>query len=129
MAQLKDIVRDRNRSHTVAPAPELADELFRRKAAVSDKHAATMDGRLIRRFSMSGTGQRGTVRFRGAEFAPMYFEVLYEDGSSELADSRGLRALRPYPQGTKKPNSTDSSLTFAPPLKKATFSTNARKRK
>ena len=108
LTQLKDVVRDRSKSHVVAPAQELSDSLFKRRTAVADKNAASRDGLLVRRVSTTKAGTElfkwGAVKFRGAEAGPMYFEVLYDDGSSELADLRGLRALRPFPKGTVRPS-------------------------
>ena len=41
LSQLKDAVRDRSKSHLVAPAAELGDTLFKRRTAVADKNAAS----------------------------------------------------------------------------------------
>ena len=74
------------KSHTVAPAPELADELYKHRAAVADEHVATMYSQLIHRLSMSGTGQSGTVRFRRADFAPLYLR-----GCTRMAHRTSMR--------------------------------------
>ena len=119
LAQLKDVVRDRTRSHVVALAAELGDTLFKRRTAVADKNAASRDGLLVRRASTTKTGTEvfkwGAVKFRGAESGPMYFEILYDNGTSELTDLRGLRALRPFPKGTIRPAElTDSDTPTVP---------------
>ena len=45
----------------------------------------------------------GVVHCRDAVHRPHYFEIRYDDGTTEITDARGLRVLRPLPKGTVRP--------------------------
>ena len=82
--------------------------MFRQKSAAADKHATLQEGRLIRRASTKKGGKEvvkwGVVHCRDAAIhRPNYFEIHYDDGTTEVTDARGLRALRPLPSGTVRP--------------------------
>jgi hypothetical protein len=106
--QLKDVALDRVRSRTAAPPAERSDNLFRQKSAAADKHALLQDGKLIRRATTKRGGKEvvkwGVVHCREAAIhRPNYFEICYDDGTTEVTDARGLRALRPLPKGSVRP--------------------------
>ena len=106
--QLKDVALDRVRSRTAAPPLDRSDNLFRQKNAAADKHATTQDGKLIRRATTKRGGKEvvkwGVVHCRDEVLhRPHYFEIRYDDGTTEITDARGLRALRPLPKGTVRP--------------------------
>jgi hypothetical protein len=105
--QLKDVALDRARSRTAAPPAELSDNLFRQKNASADKHATTQDGKRVMKKTTQRGGKElvkwGTVHCRDAVHRPHYFDIQYEDGTNEITDARGLRALRPLPKGTVRP--------------------------
>jgi hypothetical protein len=117
--QFKDVVLDRDRSRTAAPRNDRSDNLFTKQhITVADKHALTMDGLLVRRAHTVRGGAEivkwGAVFVRPFSFRPHYFEIRYDDGTSEIVDPRGLRALRPFKRGTVRPSALADPV---PPVK------------
>ena len=106
--QLKDVARDRARSRTAAPPAETSDKLFAQKHLSADKHALDQQGLVIRRVNTKRGGKEvvrwGTVTVREPHFRPHYFNIIYDDGSSEIVDARGLRVLRPFARGHPRPS-------------------------
>ena len=106
--QLADVVRDRVASRTAAPPAETSDQLWKQKHLAADKHALSHNGLLVRRVTHIKGGKEvvrwGTVHCREPHFRPQYFNIVYNDGKSEIVDSRGLRVLRPFPRGAIRPS-------------------------
>ena len=86
-------------------------EVDNRAKAVEARAAESYDGRLVRRMVLGSTGasleQWGVARYRGEQYAPLYLEVQYDDGTSEELTVRGFRALKPLPAGTPAPGSRE----------------------
>ena len=47
----------------------------------------------------------GVVHFRGKEFRPRYFELLYDDGSTEIVTGTILKKMQMLPAGAPHPRS------------------------
>ena len=115
--QLGDVVRDRVSRRTAAARSQAGDLcLWKQKHLAADKHALSQEGLLVRRVSHVKGGKEvarwGTVHCREPHFRPHYFNIKYDDGKSEIVDSRGLRVLRPFPRGTVRPSDlTDLSAS------------------
>jgi hypothetical protein len=106
--QLTRVTQDRARSRVAAPLVDRSDNLFKLKDAVADKHALAQEGRLVLRVVTKPGGRTtetfGVVHCRDpAQFRPHYYEIAYDDGTSQVVNDRGLRNLKPLPKGAVRP--------------------------
>jgi hypothetical protein len=83
------------------------DNLFKPSNPVADKHAQLQDGLLVYRVvtlpSGKEVGKWGQVHVRDLKLRPLYFEIRYDDGTTDIVDPRGLRALKPFARGWVRP--------------------------
>jgi hypothetical protein len=106
--QLQQEVQGRERSRVAAPPVDRSDNLFKFKEAAADKHALAQEGRLVLRVVTKRGGRTtetfGVVHCRDpAQFRPHYYEIAYDDGTSQVVNDRGLRNLKPLPKGAVRP--------------------------
>ena len=93
-----------------APTKDQRDTLFKPLACrLRDETAQSYEGRIVCKKTSTRKGNItdlwGVVHFRGKEFRPRYFELVYDDGSTEIATGTIPKKMQMLPASAPHPRS------------------------